>query len=377
MAQRNLYYATNRRHVGSDRWNPKGYSTFFSADGLENLRFGRVTVDVEEGEIKKYLRMDTGFGRGEGEKLSGYMKRCIMNGAKIKAYEENIDHRISDVDQKSAVLGSLAMFRDLKEAMMNTTDVLVYIHGFNVSWEDALAAAFSLQEMLNGWGGSDKADNILVILFTWPSDGRALPYVSYKSDRTDAKNSGYAFGRGLLKVRDFMTKLKKEKLPGGEKPCEQDIHLLCHSMGNYVLQNAIKRIAQFTPSKSLPRLFEHIFLCAPDVDDDVLEADKPMGGVHELCRNVTLYHNREDVAMYVSDYTKGNPDRLGCAGASRPFLLHNKVHQVDCTPVVEGIVEHSYYLCGNVNRDIRLSIDGIPFDLRDEIRARSAELPNV
>lgn len=41
-----------------------------------------------------------------------------------------------------------------------------------------------------------------------------------------------------------------------------------------------------------------------------------------------------------------------------PSLLHNKVHQVDRTEIVEGLVDHSYYLEGWVNQDLRLSIEG-------------------
>ena len=374
METRTLYYATNRKHEGN-RWKPKGYGTTFSSDGLENLRFGKVTIDVETKKIEECIDEDPGFGTGDGNKLSGYFAACAKS-ADITAYKEKIDHQSSDADQEDAVFGSLEMFKELKTVMADSTDVVIYIHGYNVSWADAVGSAISLQEMLSTSDVADAGRKVRVILFTWPSDGKALPFASYKSDRTDAKNSGYAFGRGLLKLRNFLIKLKREELRGGDKVCGQDMHLLCHSMGNYVLQNTIKRIARFTSGPALPRLFEHIFLCAPDVDDDVLENNRPMGRLHELCRNITVYYNRGDVAMYLSDYTKGNPDRLGCTGASRPFLLHNKVHQVDCTPIVKGLVEHSYYLSGNINRDIRLSIDAKAFS--DEARQRvKLDLPNA
>ena len=130
-------------------------------------------------------------------------------------------------------------------------------------------------------------------------------------------------------------------------------------MGNFVLQNSVDRLDQFTPGNVLPRLFEHIFLCAPDVDDDALEPQQPLGRVHELARSVSIYHNKGDLALVGSDYTKGNPERLGTAGAARPRLLHNKVHQIDCSPIVEGLLEHSYFLSGHVNGDIRQSIEGL------------------
>ncbi len=372
-----LFYATNRNHLGTDRWHPKGYGPKFSDDGAENLRFGKVTLSADEKKIDEFLAKDVGFGNGGGEGLSGHFKDLAPR-ADIRPYEEKLNPDVSDKVQKTARLGSLAMFADLQAMMLKSCDVLIYIHGFNVSWNDAVGGGLALQEMLNHPYPSEPAQQVLVVLFTWPSDGLALPFVSYKSDRTEASASGSAVGRGILKLRDFLQTVQSRARKRSAAPaCEQDIHLLCHSMGNYVLQNALPRIDQFTPGTALPRVFEHVFLCAPDVDDNVLEPGQPMGNLHELARSVSVYHNRGDLAMHVSDYTKGNPDRLGTAGAARPAALHNKVSQIDCTPVVKGFVEHSYYLDGWVNQDIRLGIAGLAQDDPHRQRKRSPDFPNV
>jgi esterase/lipase superfamily enzyme len=255
--------------------------------------------------------------------------------------------------------------------------VLVYIHGFNVTWVEAVASAMALQEQLNRRDEGKPKREVHVVLFTWPSNGRALPYVSYKSDRTDARASGGAVGRALLKTRDFLHELRTGNADGGEEACNRDLHLLCHSMGNYVLQCALERMFEFTPGNSFPRMFGYIFLCAPDVDDTVLEPEQPLGSVHELAGHVTVYSNCGDVAMYVSDYTKGNPERLGHRGPARPALVHNKVHSVDCSAIVGGIVEHSYYMDGVVNQDIRFSITSVPDDATIRRRVRDRDLPNV
>lgn len=370
MENMKIYYATNRKHSGKDRWQPDYYSASFSDDGLENLRFGKVTVDVEKSVVDKYLNDD------KGEDLTRYFTKRAKS-AKISAYKEEIDRNILDIHQPSAKFGSLAMFNDLKKEMEQNTDVLIFIHGFSVSWYDAVGSAMALQAMLNRPGIGDKDQKVLVILFTWPSDGPALPYVSYKSERLEAKSSGYAFGRGILKLRDFLGVLSS-RARKGEPLCAHNIHLLCHSMGNYVLQHALGRIIEFTHHSTLPRIFEHIFLCAADVDDNVLESNQPMGRLHELCRYITIYYNKQDVALSISDYTKGNPDRLGTSGVANPTLLHYKIHQVDCTPVVHGIVEHSYHLLGVVNEDIRLSIDGVEFgDTSKRRRRRDSNFSNV
>ena len=374
MTELTLYYATNRNHLGSYQ-QPSGYGKAFSADGMENLRFGRLSVQADAATVTGHLYAKGSYGSGQGIELADYLAQQAKQAA-ITPYPESIpDRRIAEVHQAKTVLGSRAMFADLQSAMSGKSDLLVYIHGFNVSWEEAVGSALALQEMLNSRPERDSNQSVLVVLFTWPSDGQALPFVSYKSDRSEARGSSGAFGRGLLKLRDFLFQVCKS----GGIQCGQNIHLLCHSMGNYLLQEALQRIDDFTPGNALPRFFEQIFMCAPDVDDTVFEPGQPMERLPELARCVTVYHNRHDKAMYISDYTKGNPERLGCNGAARPGQLHNKLQQVDCTAVVigEGFVEHSYYQVGHVNSDIRLSLDGAPIDDPRRRRVVSGQWGNV
>lgn len=370
-----LFYAANRNHLGDDRWHPTGYGSKFSDDGMENLRFGKVELSADSGKIDAYLQLSGTYGTGNGVELADYLSDLAAT-AVITPFPESIpDPQVAEVHQSGTVLGSNTMFAEIKAIMEKKTDVYLYIHGFNVSWDQAVGSALALQEMLNASAEKDPAQDVMVVLFTWPSDGKALPFVSYKSDRGDAKGSSGAFGRGFLKLRDFLQKFCKVT----QNPCGQNIHLLCHSMGNYVLQEALQRVSDFSPGSSLPRIFENIFMCAPDVDDDVFETGKPMEHLPDLARCITVYYNRQDKAMYVSDYTKGNPERLGCSGAAHPGQLHNKINQVDCTSVVvgEGLVGHSYYQMGLVNEDIRMSSDDIPFDDPQRRRVRSSQLPNV
>ena len=376
MADVHLYYATNRNHEGKDASRPDGYGRKFSDDGMENLRFGRVTIPVNAAEVDRYVGRDMAImGRGDGNALAAYLCKQAKQ-ARIKTYREQINRRVSDRAQPNAKLGSAALFSDLHDLMLQRTDVLLYLHGFNVTWHEAVGTAAALEIMLNRSAAADSAQSVSVVLFTWPSDGLAMPFASYKSDRTEAAGSGYAVGRGLLKARDFLASLR-DRVRDGAELCQQDIHLMCHSMGAYLLQTALERLCQFTPGKAMPRLFEHVFLCAPDVDDDVLEPGRAMGNVHEVARCVTVYHNRNDVAMVVSDHTKGHPERLGAGGAARPRLLHTKLHQVDCTPIAIGPVQHSYYLSGSVRDDIRQSIDGMGLEDQRRRRLRDVNATNV
>jgi esterase/lipase superfamily enzyme len=371
-----LYYATNRAHEGANQWAPKGYGNQFSTDGQENLRFGTVSIGAGEKEIQRHLnaQLSDSLGSGNGEKLATYLARCAQK-ASIVAYPEKLRRDVADIRQPNKKLGSQAMFADLQSQMTEGCDVLVYIHGFNVNWHDAVGAAAALQIMVNHLRPAGSVET-RVMLFTWPSDGRALPFVSYKLDRADARGSGGAVGRGFLKLRDFLAALA-DRSRGGTAPCGHKLHLLCHSMGNYVLQHALARVDEYTPGKAMPRLFDQVCLCAPDIDDDELESASGMARVHEVARRVSLYYNREDTALFISDHTKGHRERLGSGGAARPQNLHHKLEQVDCTPVVNGISEHSYYLNGHVCADIAQTLAGLGADHEDRRRDRHPTLANV
>ena len=54
-----VYYATNRRHRGLDRWQPTGYGIEPSKDGTENLRFGMVTLPCDGRKVAECLDCGT------------------------------------------------------------------------------------------------------------------------------------------------------------------------------------------------------------------------------------------------------------------------------------------------------------------------------
>lgn len=352
-----LYYVTNRRHRGDDQWAPDSYGNEPSCCGTENLRFGKVLLPYDRKDVLTHLASDSGFGKGDGGSLARYLAGQAGK-ARIRAFEETLREDEHDATQPKERFGSTVALNGLQQSMDQGCDILIFVHGFSVNWWNAVASALSLEFMLNRVRGNP----VRVVLFTWPSDGTKIPWWSYFSDRNDARASADAVGRALLKLRDYLIEARIRSRTSQQAPCRGGIHLLCHSMGNYVLQCALRRIREFSAGGKLPRIFDHIFMCAPDVADDVFERGKPMERLPEMARTVTIYHNKGDLSMPVSDYTKGNTDRLGWGGPSRPADLDGRVHAVDCSPIVRGPVEHSYYRCGVVNSDIRQCIDDVAPD---------------
>jgi esterase/lipase superfamily enzyme len=306
-----VYFATNR---DPDRKrDPRTFGGRFNPESFDSLRFGYATV------VGKKVRSVT----VASETLS--------------------------TDPGRVRLGSREIFAELMRSMQQGVDTLVFVHGYNVSFEEALTSAAAIQTTLRTGRGLN------VVVFTWPSDGSMLPFLAYKRDRSDAAASGPAFARALLKLEEFLMAVRR----GAE--CGARLHLLCHSMGNYVLRHGIQEARRH--AGGLPRLFDTILLMAADEDHDAFEHDHKLAPLPDMGASAHVYFNSGDTALVISDRTKANPARLGSRGPRCPLSVPGNVTLVDASEVVGGLVEHSYFLDSPVVvRDVRAVLSGTASD---------------
>jgi len=302
MAKFRVFFATNRNHLPDNKLTVFG--PHFNPDGVAALRFGHADFD----------------GAPDEPKLEDTFVYPDIKGE-------------TDITKT----GGGQFLNDLRLAMASgpRSDTLVFIHGFNVSFMGALQAGAHLAREVTVGG---KAVNVVV--FSWPSDGEAVPLMSYYSDREDARASGPAIARAFLKLRDFLVQLDPSDY------CLRRLHLLTHSMGAYVLRHGLQALIAKDPD-ALTRAFDQIILAAPDEDDDAFEADTKLKLLPRLGRQVTVYFNPNDKALLISDKTKANPDRLGSDGPRLVDLIPKKVVLVDCRAVAghaNPFIEHSYYI---------------------------------
>ena len=92
-----LFYATNRAHTGRDRSAPTGYGSRFSADGIENLRFGVVSFEAEQPQINRCVKRRIDGGVGDGKSLAAYFLKQVKRTMSIRPYLEEIDRTLLQV----------------------------------------------------------------------------------------------------------------------------------------------------------------------------------------------------------------------------------------------------------------------------------------
>lgn len=197
-------------------------------------------------------------------------------------------------------------------------DVLLFVHGFCVSFTAAMVRAAQL--------GYDMAMPGLTACFSWPSRGSKW---GYSPDEAECEANAPA-------LADFIRGLAAAAGPGR-------IHILAHSMGNRVVLRAIELLAvearmNKTPNEQLP--LGHILLAAADVHRKTFLLLAP--GCKEVSRGQTnLYISTKDRAIWASRIRHYYPR----AGLRPPVTIFPGVNTVDVNSadINLDLFHHTYY----------------------------------
>lgn len=189
--------------------------------------------------------------------------------------------------------------------------VLVFIHGFNNRFDDAV---FRFAQIAHDSGG-----DFVPVLFTWPSRGNVL---AYGYDRESASYSR----DGLERLLTFLAK----------SPKVGEISILAHSMGNWVAMETLRQMA-IRNGHVFPKI-KNVMLAAPDVDVDIFRTQlEDLGSPHP---NLTVFVSQDDHALQVSRRVWGSAARLGQvdpeAEPYRSEFQANKITVFDLTKLRTG-----------------------------------------
>lgn len=222
--------------------------------------------------------------------------------------------------------------------------VSIFIHGFNNDWMDAARRYESLcKNLFEGDGGLG-----LCILFGWPSDGLVI---SYYPDRMDARKCAPDLSEVLNALYDWMSVKQRAAISDPTKACRAKTSIIAHSMGNYVLQNAMQYTWTRNNQPLLIALVNQLLMVAADVDNDLFksgeETDKSDGdAIANLTYRVTaLFTGRDNVLGMSAGLKHFGKRRLGRSGFDSASAVPDNVWGVDCTSLISPIAPsvHSAY----------------------------------
>jgi esterase/lipase superfamily enzyme len=195
-----------------------------------------------------------------------------------------------------------------------SNQALVFVHGFNVPFVDAVYRTAQISTDL-GFDGAP-------VLFSWPSQGSLSP-LAYTMDETQARWA-------LPDLRAFLELFIEHS--GADA-----IHLLAHSMGNRALTEAIAQMG--SAFKNGPAAFTELILTAPDIDADTFTREIAPS-ILPSSKRVTLYASANDKALAFSKTVHGYR-RAGDTGQDITVL--DGVDTIDVSAVDTNFYGHFYY----------------------------------
>ncbi|MEX0612702.1 MAG: alpha/beta hydrolase [Pirellulales bacterium] len=167
-------------------------------------------------------------------------------------------------------------------AALDADDVLVYVHGFNTTFEYAVLRTAQLQYDLDFAGAA--------VAFCWPSLGDLGKYQEDAAQVSGAAEKLAEVLRSLIYSTD-------ESSPGTRRR----IHIIAHSMGNRVLLNAIYLLHRDGHLPPDLKPWGQVVLAAPDVGATMFNNLLPY--VVRSADRVTYYYCRHDFALATSQRT--------------------------------------------------------------------------
>ncbi len=197
-------------------------------------------------------------------------------------------------------------------------DVLLYVHGFNTSLDEA---RFRLAQIV-----VDARFGGVPVLFTWPSKHNFLSYISDKEQASIA--------------RDALEKLMRDL---AATPGVGRVHILAHSMGGWLAMEALRENA-IAGQANLGGKLGEVMLASPDIDLGLFRQQMARLGSEA---RVTVFVSHDDRALALSSSLADHSKRVGALDPSKPqeaaALRELGVQVRDVSSFSDGLIGHSAY----------------------------------
>ncbi|MEX2175241.1 MAG: alpha/beta hydrolase [Pirellulaceae bacterium] len=243
-------------------------------------------------------------------------------------------------------------------------ELFIFVHGFNVSFEDAARRTAQIHTDVKFAGAP--------IFFSWPAHDKFI--LTYNAD---AQNVAWSVSH----LKQFLLGVTKNSRA-------ESINLIAHSMGNRALTAALKQL--HLELRDQAKLFNQVILAAPDIDaDEFRHSIAP--ALTQTAERITLYASSRDEALAASQLVHRGP-RAGDAG--RGLVVIAGIDTIDVTAIDTSPWGHSYYGSSDpVLRDLglllmqsmaptqrawlaRAELDGLPYWVFQPATASTARVPS-
>jgi esterase/lipase superfamily enzyme len=234
-------------------------------------------------------------------------------------------------DWSMTSIESVPRIDDLVGQTSGGRDLLIYVHGFNQTFEAAALDAARLSGSIKFAGDT--------MVFSWPS--RASLF-DYNYDRESAMWS-----------RDALDQVLEDLLAS---QTVGRVNIVAHSVGTMLTMEALRQLYAKLGDYAADRIGAVVF-ASPDIDMDVFTASVQRIG--PFVSKVTIITATDDRALAVSRWVNGSTTRVGAAEKAQ--LERFGLRVIDASAQGWGIINHDRFLSNaGVRQAIRDAVGGFP-----------------
>lgn len=314
------------------------WSEYFSQDFDQTKTVEILVATNRKAKNETFTCEDSQFGVTTSDALKyGLCKINVPKNHTVGEIELAKDNRQSSQNFFKILGADAWQQKDLIAALKKyDRRPLVFVHGFNVRYQEAILRAAQIAYDLKYQGP--------IILFTWPA-GAGEGFVEDKMlNKTYSDNAANARS-SVLVFKNFLLDLQKNDI---------QVNLVVHSMGHQVALPALKYLAEAGQKKTL---IHELVLNAPDFE--VTEFRSFSKNLKKVADHTTLYCSQNDKAMLASK-TFNNNARLGaCAFVDGVDVIN--VGLIDDPTIGLG---HGYYSSRAILGDLFQTLLGIDVNKR-------------
>ena len=217
----------------------------------------------------------------------------------------------------------------------------LFVHGYNTDW------AGSLDDYVRIKSDLIESMNLgQLVLYSWPSKGSVAGYLP---DREDARESAPDLAQLFVDLNDYL--VQKQRIAANTNDptrlCKAKISVIAHSMGAYVIQEALIAASKRLNDPQLVSLINQLVLVAADIDNDLFQRDQPADSDGSLMANLcyriaALYTGRDPVLGMSAGLKHFGTRRLGRSGLADRGNVWDNVFDFDVTRYLDpSQSEHS------------------------------------
>ncbi|EJF80883.1 alpha/beta hydrolase [Bartonella doshiae] len=195
---------------------------------------------------------------------------------------------------------------DLAEKPKGKREIFLFIHGYNNNFADSTfrTAQFTYDYSLN----------VVAVHYSWPSAGSVPLYIYDRDSANFARD-------GLIELLTLLSETNADQ-----------ISVIAHSMGNFIIMEAFRTLALRGKYKPIHRITSFL-MAAPDIDVDVFE--RQLNDIKKLPQPTAILVSRSDTALAFSGRLTGGHHRVG-DGSDIEMLRKNGIAVLDFSNVDGG-----------------------------------------